>query len=147
MRTNSELTIPESSATQLLLDAFVEERHVVLRFPSSSAAKMNFRKPLGQRGVVREIGERDFRLDHPELGEVAAGVRVLGAERRAERVDLGEREAIGLDVELAGHGQERFAAEEVLGEVDLAVAACAAGWRGRASRRGTSARRPRRRRR
>jgi len=32
--------------------------------------------------MVREIGESDLRLDHPELGEVAAGVRVLGAEGR-----------------------------------------------------------------
>jgi hypothetical protein len=34
---------------------------------------------FGEARVVRKIGERDLRLDHPELGEVAAGVRVLGA--------------------------------------------------------------------
>ena len=45
-------------------------------------------EPLGERRVVREIGERDLGLDHPELGEVAAGVGVLGAESRSERVDL-----------------------------------------------------------
>ena len=42
---------------------------------------------------VREVGKRDLRLDHPELGEVAAGVRVLRAEGRPEGVDLGQREA------------------------------------------------------
>ena len=76
---------------------------------------------LRQRRIVGKIGERDLRLDHPELGEVAAGVRVLRAERRAERVDLGQREAVGLDVELPGYGQERFAAEEILREIHPAL--------------------------
>jgi hypothetical protein len=47
---------------------------------------------------------------------VAAGVRVLGAEGRAEGVDLGQRQAIGLDVELARDRQERLTAEEILRE-------------------------------
>ena len=75
---------------------------------------------LGERRVVGEIGERDLGLDHPELGEVPAGVRVLGAKRRPERVDLRQRHAIRLDVELARHRQECLAAEEVLREIDLA---------------------------
>ena len=76
---------------------------------------------LGQRRVVREIGERDLRLDHPELGKMPAGVGVLRPERRPEGVDLGEREAVRLDIELARHRQERLAAEEILGEIDLAL--------------------------
>ena len=77
-------------------------------------------QPLRQRRIVGQIGERDLRLDHPELGKMAAGVGVLGAERRPERVDLGERQAVGLDVELARYGEERLAAEEILAEIDLA---------------------------
>ena len=52
---------------------------------------------------------------------MALGVGVLGAERRAEGVHVakGEREVLG--VELAGHGQVRALAEEVLGEIDLTV--------------------------
>ncbi len=50
-----------------------------------------------------------------------AGVGVLGAERRAEGVDLRQRHAIGLDVELAGHGEKGLAPEEILREIDLAV--------------------------
>ena len=38
-----------------------------------------------------------------------------------EGVDAGQRQAVGLHVELAGHGEERRAAEEVLREVDRAV--------------------------
>ena len=96
-------------------------------------------QPLRQRRIVREVGERDLRLDHPELGEVAAGVGVLRAERRPEGVDLGEREAVGLDVELPRHRQERLAAEEILARNRPCPPACAAGWRGRASTPGTAA--------
>jgi hypothetical protein len=71
--------------------------------------------------IVREVGERDLRLDHPELGEVAAGVRVLDAERRPERTDLGERQAVGLDIELPRDRQERLAAKEIPREIDLAL--------------------------
>jgi hypothetical protein len=36
-----------------------------------------FHQRFRERRIVREVGERDFWLDHPELGEVAAGVQVL----------------------------------------------------------------------
>src|SRR5262249_62287758 len=68
---------------------------------------------------VSEVGESDFRLNHPELGEVAARVRVLRSERRPERVDLGESEAVCLYVELARHRQECFATKEITREINL----------------------------
>src|SRR5689334_24569333 len=52
---------------------------------------------------------------------MAAGIRVLRAERRAERIDLRHRHAIGFDVELSGDGEERLAPEEVLAEVNFAL--------------------------
>jgi hypothetical protein len=52
---------------------------------------------------------------------VAAGVRILGAEGWAERVDLGERQAIGLDIELPRDRQKRLAAKEILRKIDLAL--------------------------
>jgi hypothetical protein len=51
---------------------------------------------------------------------MAAGVRVLRAEGRPEGVDLGQRQAVGLDIELPRDRQERLAAEEILREIDLA---------------------------
>ena len=54
----------------------------------SSAAKVYFSSFLHCR-IARQVGERDLRFDHPEFGEVAAGVRVLGPEGRAERINLG----------------------------------------------------------
>src|SRR3546814_11077495 len=63
---------------------------------------------LGHARVLGQVREGDLRLDHPELGQVAGGVGVLGAEGRAEgdrqsvvsgrgvsvRVDLGGRRII-----------------------------------------------------
>ena len=45
---------------------------------------------------------------------MAAGVRILSAKGRAEGVDLGQRKAVGLDVQLSRHGEEGLAAEEIL---------------------------------
>ena len=111
---------------------------------ASSVVKMCLRSASARSRVVGEVGEGDLGLDHPELGEVPARVRVLGAERRAEGVDLREREAVALDVELARHREVGLAPEEVLREVDLRRRACAGGSRGRASTRGRARRRPRR---
>ncbi len=82
---------------------------------------MALRKPFGAVGVRRQVGEGDLRLDHPELGQMARRVGVLGAEGGAESVDLAHRQAVGLHVELAGDGEERLATEEVLAEVDRAL--------------------------
>ena len=82
---------------------------------------MYLRNDSARSASADEIGERDLRLHHPELGQVPAGVAVLGAERRPERVDLRQRQAVGLDVQLAADGQKRFLAEEVLGEVGAPV--------------------------
>ena len=65
-------------------------------------------------------------------------VRVLGAERRAERVDLAQRQAVRLDVELAGDGEERLACRRSPCGNRSRPCRRAAGWRGRASTRGTS---------
>ena len=56
---------------------------------------------LGEVHVVVEVDEGDLGLDHPELGQVAARLRLLGAEGRPEAVDLAERHRAGLHVELA----------------------------------------------
>ena len=76
-------------------------------------------EPFRQRRIVGEVGKGNLRLDHPELGEVAAGIGVFGAERRAKRVDLSERETIRLHVELSRDGQECLAAEEIFTEIHL----------------------------
>ena len=47
---------------------------------------------FGELHQAFEVGIGDLGLDHPELGEVAAGLRLFGAEGGAEAVDLAERE-------------------------------------------------------
>ncbi len=80
---------------------------------------------LGKLHDVVERAVSNFRLDHPELGEVAACFRFLCAERRTEGVDLAERHGRGFDVELAG-----------LREVGLLVEVVDREERGRALARG-----------
>ena len=61
-------------------------------------------KVMNSSASVHQVVERgvgDFRLDHPELGEVAARLRLLRAEGRPEAVDLAQRHRRGFDVELA----------------------------------------------
>ena len=53
------------------------------------------------------VGVGDLGLDHPELGQVAARLRLLGAERRAEAVHAAERHRVGFVVELAALRQVR----------------------------------------
>ena len=72
---------------------------------------------LGAVHVVLKVRERELGLDHPELGEVAAGVGVLSPERRPERVDVPHGARVNLGVELAGNGQVGGFAEEVLAVV------------------------------
>ena len=112
--------MPCSFATSPFSTRSIEERQVVLPLLQQRLEGV-LQQRFRQRRVVRKVGERDLRLDHPELGEMPAGVGVLRAERRPERVHLGQRQAVGLDVELPRHRQERLAAEEILREVDLAL--------------------------
>ncbi len=51
---------------------------------------------FGELQQAVEIAVGDFGLDHPELGEVAAGLGFFGAEGGAEAVDLAESERGGL---------------------------------------------------
>ena len=71
--------------------------------------------------IAGQIAEGHLRLDHPELGGVALGVGVLGAERGAEGVHIAEGHGKVLGVQLAGHGEAGLFAEEVLGVVHLPV--------------------------
>ena len=80
----------------------------------SVAARTALRKSSASVGEVAQVRKGDLRLDHPKLRQVAAGVGVFGAERGAEGIDLGEGQAIGLEIELAGDGEEGLAAEEVV---------------------------------
>ena len=75
----------------------------------------------GQGHVVLEVGKGDLRLNHPELRGMALGVGLLGAEGGAKGVHLAEGHGHALGLQLAGDGQAGWLAEEVLGEIHLAI--------------------------
>src|SRR3546814_7970905 len=52
---------------------------------------------------------------------MAGGIGVFGAEGGAEGINLAQRETVGFDIELAGHREKRFLAEEIAREIDRAV--------------------------
>ena len=81
-----------------------------------AALDQESQKAFGEFHDVVERGVGDFGLDHPELGEVAAGLGFFRAEGWAERIDLAERHGGGFDVELAGLRQVRLLFEVVDGK-------------------------------
>ena len=103
-----------------LVDKAVEKREII-RAALHHAADDVLDHRLHDLKVAVEVAERHLRLDHPELGGVARGVGILGAERGAEGVNVAERHSEVLGVELAGDGQARLLAEKVLAVIDLAV--------------------------
>ena len=104
-----------------VVDPLGEELHVG-RTLLEHLGKHGLEQVFGQRRVVVDVGKGDLRLDHPELGQVPGGVGVLGAEGRAEGVDVLQGQAVALHVQLAGYGEEGLLAEEVLAEVHRLVA-------------------------
>ena len=79
------------------LHALGDEGQVVATFVQHGAEHV-LQKVLGQLRVGSQVVERDFRFDHPELGQVARGVAVFRTEGRAEGVDLAQRQRIGLGI-------------------------------------------------
>ncbi len=76
---------------------------------------------LGQRGDVIEVRKRHLGLNHPELRRVPPRVGVLGAESRAEGVNIAHRASVGLAFKLTAHGQRGVLSEEILFVIDRAV--------------------------
>ena len=76
---------------------------------------------LGNVHITGQVAEGHLRLDHPELGGVALGVGVLGPEGGAEGIHIAEGHGEVLGVQLAGHGEAGFLAEEILAVVHLAL--------------------------
>ena len=102
------------------VDHLVEELEVVLAVVEGPLdAELD--ELLGEVHVVVDVVEGHFGLNHPELGEVAWCIGVLGAECRAEGVDGSEGCGGQLSLELSGDGEAGLAAEEVLRVVDFAV--------------------------
>ena len=89
--------------------------------------KTDFRKASARSMLPAQVAEGHLGLHHPELGQVAAGVRVLGAEGGTEGVDVAERQRRDLGLELARHGEEGLAPKKSCDEVHAAASRKCAG--------------------
>ena len=105
---------------QRLVDHLVEEVEVVGAVVECPAHAV-LDEVLGEVHIVVDVVEGYFRLNHPELGEVARRVGVFGAERGAESVDCAEGGGAEFAFELSAHGERGGLAEEVVGIVNLAL--------------------------
>ena len=105
---------------QALVDKLVEELHL-RRAALEHRVDEVLDHGLGRVEIAGQVAERHLRLDHPELRRMPRGEAALGAERRAECVDVAERQRERLAVELAAHGQVHRLFKEILAVVDRAV--------------------------
>src|SRR5712671_8071719 len=87
----------------------------------SSAAKVYFKSASANAA----LSERSANAISGSIIQNSARWRLVfefsARKGRPEGVDLGERQAVGLDIELPRDRQERLAAKEVLREIHLAL--------------------------
>ena len=103
-----------------IVDTGLEELHVFGGLVEH-VAEDPFQEPLSQFHVIGQLEKSHFRLDHPELGQMARGVGILGPESRAEGVDLAQATGKYLALQLAADGQVGRLVEKVFRIVDFAV--------------------------
>ena len=84
-------------------------------------ANQIFEEILRQIHVLSDFVERDFRLYHPKLGQVARRIRILGAERRAERINRAQRHRTQFTFELSRYSEAGRFAEEILAIIHRSV--------------------------
>ena len=85
-----------------------------------SIADEVFDEVLGKVHIVVHIVESHFRLNHPELCEVARSVGVLGTESRSEGVDFTQGHCSQFSLQLTAHRETGPLAEEILRIVNCA---------------------------
>ena len=105
---------------RIFIDTLGEEFHIIRAFIQYGFEDV-FQHRFGKASYVIQVGKGDFRLQHPELSQVAAGVGVFCTECRAKGIDFGQGARIGFAVQLAGYGQERFFTKEVFIKIDFAL--------------------------
>jgi hypothetical protein len=91
-------------ANAVLVDAFVEELEVVAALGEHRAEHVLEQRSARWASVARSANAISGSIIQ-NSARCRLVLRVLGAEGRAEGVDLGQREAVGLDVQLARDGQ------------------------------------------
>src|SRR5262249_16107893 len=81
--------------------------------PLEAALNQKTDESFSQVHEVVERGIGDLGFDHPELGQVATGLRFLGAKSRTEGIHLAQRHRGRFDVKLTRLCKERLLTQEV----------------------------------
>ena len=105
---------------QTLIKEFVEEFEFLAAFGQKVLDDIA-EHIVGQLHVVFQIGERDFRLNHPEFSRMALRVGMLCAEGRPKRIDFAESHRHRFAFQLTGNGQRCGMTKEILAEIHFAV--------------------------
>ena len=71
--------------------------------------------------VVFGIVEGHFRFNHPELCQVACGVRIFRTESGSEGVNLSQSHGSQFPFQLTGNSQVGFTLKKVLAKVDFSI--------------------------
>ena len=98
---------------QLVVPHLVHKLQILLAVLQRIANQI-LQEILSELHIVHQVVERNLRLDHPELSQVARGVRILSTESGTEGVDLTHRQSTQLTLQLTRYGQVARLAEEVL---------------------------------
>ena len=108
------------SFNKVLIIHFCKEFNIIGSMLESIAYAI-FDEILCQLHIVVDVVERNLRLNHPELRQVARSVGILGAERRSERIDCAESRCSKLALKLSGNSKAGRLSEEILRIVHLAL--------------------------
>ena len=99
----------------LFKELFKERKLVCALFKNVLENKFNH--CFGNLDNVVKLGEGDFRLNVPELGNVTLSVALFSTEGGTECVNLAHCHCGNLALKLAGNGKTRLSAEEIVGIV------------------------------
>ena len=115
IRQTDEIVFQHSLQTfdQTLIEHIVQEFdiiHTVVQSPLYTILDELFR----QLHIVQDIIESHFRLDHPELGQVARRIGVFRTESRTECINLSQSRSRQFTFQLSGNGQARLFTEEIV---------------------------------
>jgi len=98
---------------QAFVEHIVQELHII-RTVIQRPFHTIFDELFCQVHVVCNVVESHFRLNHPELCQVAGSVGVFGTERRTECVDSAQSSSCQLTFQLTGNSQTCLLTEEII---------------------------------
>ena len=115
IRQTNEIILQHTLQTfnQALVEHIVQELHII-RTVIQRPFHTIFNELFCQVHIVSNVVESHFRLNHPELCQVAGSIGVFSTECRTECIDSTHRRSSQFTFQLAGYSQTCLLAEEVV---------------------------------